>query len=214
MPLVLLPETKFNKYLSKINKNILTFDSAYAIVTIQRAKRSIRMRGQRDGCRMSREVIILKVKNIAEKKKLLTFWTKILLDFMFYCGIVVTATLPFSIKWVGKYFPRLLDNYQEIVIIYFVLGVAALVLIGELRKMFRTVLAENCFVAENVASLRKMGNWSFFIAGMSVLRSIVYLTTAMVVVVFVFIIAGLFSKVLALVFEEAVRYKEENDLTI
>jgi hypothetical protein len=30
----------------------------------------------------------------------------------------------------------------------------------------------------------------------------------------VFIIAGMFSKVLAMVFEEAVRYKEENDLTI
>lgn len=163
---------------------------------------------------MPREVIILKERSIAEKKKSITLWTKILLDFMFYGGIVVTATLPFSIKWAGNYLPRLLDHYQEIVIIYFVLGVAALVLIQELRKMFRTVLAENCFVMENVMSLRKMGNWSFFIAGMSVVRSIVYLTVAMAVVVLVFVIAGLFSKVLALVFEEAVRYKEENDLTI
>ncbi len=157
---------------------------------------------------------IISQRNITERKKLLTFWTKILLDFMFYCGIVVTATLPFSIKWLGNYLPRMVNNYQEIVIIYFVLGVAALVLIRELRKMFGTVLEENCFVTENVVSLRKMGNWSFFIAGMSVVRSIVYMTTAMAVVVFVFIIAGLFSKVLALVFEEAVRYKEENDLTI
>lgn len=163
---------------------------------------------------MPREVIILKERSIAEKKKSITLWTKILLDFMFYGGIIVTATLPFSIKWAGNYLPRLLDHYQEIVIIYFVLGVAALVLIQELRKMFRTVLAENCFVMENVMSLRKMGNWSFFIAGMSVVRSIVYLTVAMAVVVLVFVIAGLFSKVLALVFEEAVRYKEENDLTI
>ena len=34
------------------------------------------------------------------------------------------------------------------------------------------------------------------------------------VIILVFIIAGMFSKVLAMVFEEAVRYKEENDLTI
>ena len=67
---------------------------------------------------------------------------------------------------------------------------------------------------ENVASLRKMGNWSFFIALMSAVRSVVYLTIAMGVVIFVFVIAGLFSKVLAYVFEEAVRYKEENDLTV
>ena len=59
-----------------------------------------------------------------------------------------------------------------------------------------------------------MGNWSFFIALMSAVRSVVYLTIAMGVVIFVFVIAGLFSKVLAYVFEEAVRYKEENDLTV
>lgn len=152
--------------------------------------------------------------DIGARKETLTRWTKYLLDVMFYAGIVVTLTLPFSIKFIGKYIPRLLDNYQEIVIIYFVLGVSAVVLIQELRKMFRTVLRHDCFVMENVRSLQKMGNWSFFIAGMSVVRSIVYATVAMAVVVLVFVIAGLFSKVLALVFEEAVQYKEENDLTI
>ena len=87
-------------------------------------------------------------------------------------------------------------------------------MLWELRKIFRTVLAEDCFVRENVVSLRKMGSWSFFIALMSMVRSIVYMTIAMGVVILVFIIAGLFSKVLAYVFEEAVRFKEENDLTI
>ena len=157
-------------------------------------------------------------KSVAQKKQNLTRWTKYMLDFMFYGGIVVTASLPFSIKWMIHYLPdigeHLADHYQEAVIIYFVLGVSAIVLIQELRKIFNTVLDENCFVMENVASLRKMGNWSFFIAGMSVVRSIVYWTVAMAVVVFVFVIAGLFSKVLGMVFEEAVRYKEENDLTI
>lgn len=157
-------------------------------------------------------------KSIEQKKQILTRWTKYLLDFMFYGGIVVTASLPFSVKWIIKYLPHigdhLADHYQEAVIIYFVLGVSAIVLIQELRKIFKTVLDANCFVMENVASLRKMGNWSFFIAGMSVVRSIVWSTIAMAVVILVFMIAGLFSKVLALVFEEAVRYKEENDLTI
>lgn len=149
-----------------------------------------------------------------KKKQLLARRVKYLLDAAFYLGILVTASLPFSIKWIGKYYAPVAENYEESVIIYFVLGVSALVLIRELRKIFRTVLAEDCFVMENVVSLQKMGNWSFFIAGMSVVRSIVYMTVAMAVVIVVFIIAGLFSKVLAMVFEEAVRYKEENDLTI
>ena len=95
-----------------------------------------------------------------------------------------------------------------------ILGVLALLLVNELRKMFGTVLAENCFVPENVASLRRMGDLSFFIAAMSAVRCVVYLTIAMLVIILVFIIAGMFSKVLAMVFEEAVRYKKENDLTI
>ncbi len=167
---------------------------------------------------LSNETDISTRTNISDKKHNLTRWTKYLLDFMFYGGMVVTASLPVSVKLIGTYLPQigehLLEHYAEVVIIYFVLGIAAVVLIGELRKIFRTVLAEDCFVMSNVESLRKMGNWSFFIALMSTVRCIVYPTIAMLVIIFVFVIAGLFSKVLALVFEQAVRYKEENDLTI
>lgn len=95
------------------------------------------------------------------KKRNLTVCTKYLLDFMFYGGIVVTATLPLSIKKIGERLPYMIEDYAETVIIYFVLGVSAAVLIQELRRIFRTVLEENCFVQENVVSLRKMGNWSF-----------------------------------------------------
>lgn len=151
---------------------------------------------------------------LSARKQTLTKWTKYLLDFMFYSGILATASLAFSVRQAGKYLPQLVSHYEESVIIYTVLGVSAVILIRELRKIFKTVLDGDCFVMENVISLKKMGNWSFFIAGMSVVRSIVYMTIAMSVVILVFIIAGLFSKVLALVFEEAVRYKEENDLTI
>ena len=133
---------------------------------------------------------------------------------MFFAGIAVTVSLPWSVKLVGRQLPYMVEHYEETVIIYFVLGISALKLLWELRKIFRTVLAEDCFVRENVVSLRKMGSWSFFIALMSMVRSIVYMTIAMGVVILVFIIAGLFSKVLAYVFEEAVRFKEENDLTI
>lgn len=155
-----------------------------------------------------------KIKSLRAQRKGLTIATKYLLDFMFYVGILVTVTLPFSVKKIGEFLPQLIEHYEETVIIYFVLGVSACVLLRELRRIFRTVLKENCFVQENVVSLNKMGNWSFFIALMSVVRSIVYMTIAMLVVILVFIIAGLFSKVLAYVFREAVQYKEENDLTV
>ena len=153
--------------------------------------------------------------DLEARKRLLTKGTKYLLDFMFYAGILVTASLPFSLRWIGTHFlPGLMEHYEEIVMIYFVLGISAEKLIWELRRIFKTVLAEDCFVTENVVSLQKMGNWSFFIAGMSIMRCIVFTTVAMAVVILVFVIAGLFSKVLAMVFEQAVRYKEENDLMV
>ena len=154
------------------------------------------------------------MKDLKEKKLGLAGGTKLILDIMFYGGILVTATLPLSLKWIGKYLSRIQDNYAASLIVYFILGVSAVLLLNELRKIFRTVLSKDCFVTENVISLRRMGNISFFIVLMSVVRGIVFMTVAILVVILVFVIAGLFSKVLAYVFEEAIRYKEENDLTI
>ena len=161
------------------------------------------------------------------KKDNLTKLTKYLLDFMFYAGIVVTLTLPvtarFALEWISE---RGADGpfvylhwgigqyYVATVVIYFFLGICALLLIRELRKMFRTVLEGQAFVEGNVKSLHRMAKISLAIVVLSIIRSAVYLTIAMLVVTLVFVIAGLFSEVLSRVFEEAINYKEENDLTI
>ena len=64
-------------------------------------------------------------KDQRSKKKKLAIWTKYLLDIMFYGGIAVTVTLPFSVRKIGELLPLLVEHYEETVIIYFVLGVAA-----------------------------------------------------------------------------------------
>lgn len=148
------------------------------------------------------------------KKETIIKMTKYLLNFMFFTGILVTISLPITVKWIGEYLPEIKERYAEFVLIYFVLGVLAVAIVGELRKMFRTVLADDCFVIGNVVSLQRMGTYSFMIAAVSLVQSILYITVAMLVVVLVFIIGGLFSKVLAFVFDRAIKYKEENDLTI
>lgn len=152
------------------------------------------------------------------KKETICKLTKILLDIMFFGGIIVTLSLPWSLKFVYNLLFIRQDltrtEYREVVMIYFVLGTLAALILGELRKMFRTVLNDDCFVKENVVSLQRMGTYSFIIAAVSLLRMILFLTMAMLVIVLVFVIAGLFSKVLAFVFDQAVTYKIENDLTI
>ena len=143
-------------------------------------------------------------------------FTKYLLDFMYYAGMVVTMTLMWSVRWIADYwgYEVFQTQYKEVVVIYTILGLLAILIIGELRKMFRTVLSNDAFVMGNVISLKRMGTYSFLIAAICLIRTVLYLTVAMLTLILVFIIAGLFSKVLAFVFEKAIRYKEENDLTI
>lgn len=147
-------------------------------------------------------------------KDKITVFTKVILDIMFYCGIAVTLSLPVTVRLLGKYEEKFLEHYAELVVIYFILGILALFIIRELRKMFRTVLKGDCFVRDNVISLQKMSVYSFLIVAVSVIRTVVYLTSAMLVVILVFCIAGLFSRVLSMVFDQAVEYKQENDFTI
>ncbi len=148
-------------------------------------------------------------------KDRLTVITKILLDCMYFGGILVTATVPLSFYWYGKYFNEwFIKFYLQLCILFILSGIFAVLIIRELRKMFSTVLADNCFVRENVVSLKKMGTYSFIIGAITACRLPLYVTPAAMVVVLVFIIAGLFSKVLSQVFDKAVSYKLENDLTI
>ena len=147
-------------------------------------------------------------------KDRLTIITKILLDFMFYSGIAVTATLPLSIRFYGKYNSYFADNYLPLILLFFFSGIFAILIIYELRKMFRSVLSDDCFIPENVVSLRRMGTYSIIIALITAGRLFLYVTPAVLIVILVFVIAGLFSKVLSRVFDRAVTYKLENDLTI
>ena len=147
-------------------------------------------------------------------KDKLTLFTKYLLDFMFYMGIVVIITLPLIIKLYGHYNTYFVENYYSLCVIFFLSGIFAVLILRELRKMFRSVLNDDCFIRENVISLDHMSIYSFFIAVITACRLFLYLTPAVLVVILVFVIAGLFSKVLARVFDKAVTYKLENDLTI
>lgn len=147
------------------------------------------------------------------KDKLILF-TKYLLDFMFYSGFIVILTLPLTIRFYGKFDPYFAENFYTLCIAFFLAGVFAELIILELRKIFRSVLNDDCFIRENVVSLDRMSFYSFMIVIIMICRLFIYTTVAVLVVILVFMIAGLFSKVLARVFDKAVSYKLENDLTI
>lgn len=193
-----------NKYLSNINKKLLTFKKSYAILWKRQNETAFLVHLIR--AKFMRRTLCMKDK--------LTLFTKYLLDFMFYSGIFVILTLPFSIRFYGKYNTYFRDNYYSLLVVFFLSGIFAVLIIYELRKMFRSVLNDDCFIRENVTSLEKMSTYSFFISVIMACRLFIYITPAVLIIILVFVIAGLFSKVLAQVFDKAVNYKLENDLTI
>ena len=117
---------------------------------------------------------------------------------------MITLGIPVIFRYVGRYIQSFRVHYIPQCVLYIGSGILALMIVRELRRMFGTVLEDNAFIMENADSLKRMGKFSFFLAS----------TPATVVVIIVFSIAGLFCFVLCQVFEQAVRYKEENDLTI
>lgn len=141
-------------------------------------------------------------------------FTKWLLDAMFYGGLVITLGIPVIFRYVGRYIQSFRVHYIPQCVLYIGSGILALMIVRELRRMFGTVLEDNAFIMENADSLKRMGKFSFFLAFLSLIRLPLASTPATVVVIIVFSIAGLFCFVLCQVFEQAVRYKEENDLTI
>ena len=148
------------------------------------------------------------------KEDKITKITKFILDIMFYSGSLICFLLPFIFKFAGKWYPTFQTHYISMCVLFFISGILAVFIIKELRKMFQTVMNENCFIEENVKSLKKMAKYSLGISIVTSIRLWIIVTPATLIIRLVFFIAGLFSQVLSKVFEQAVQYKIENDLTI
>lgn len=142
-------------------------------------------------------------------------FTKWITDLMVYGGVLVLVTLPASLRLAGRLlWPEYARHYAAMLAVFGAAGILGLLIVIHLRRMMRTVLREDCFVRENVISLNRMALASAGIAVIFVGKLLIVPTPASAVIVLVFFIAALFSEVLARVFDQAIRYKEENDLTI
>ena len=91
-----------------------------------------------------------------DQKRIIIF-TKYLLNFMFYSGILVAVSLPCTLKLAGRYYSAdFADHYISMLIIFFLSGVCGLIIVWQLKKMITTVLEKNCFVDSNTKSLKVM----------------------------------------------------------
>jgi len=148
------------------------------------------------------------------KTKLVHKISKILVDFLFYTGIITTVSIPFLKGYINWFYGY--DNSLKNPMIYtlFFSGICAVYLLFNLKSMFKSLLNGDPFVEKNVSHFRKMATTSMIIALIYIVKNIFLFTITTLIIVFIFIIVSLFCLTLKDLFKQAVTYKEENDLTI
>lgn len=148
-------------------------------------------------------------------KKGLSGVVKCFLDLVFIGGACIFITLPITLRWYFDIINRIgNENYNFLLGFLYVTGFLCLIILHEMRKIFKNLNLKNPFIMSNVKSLQRMSISSFIISAAYIVKIFLYNSFLTIIIAMVFIIAGLFSIILAEVFRQAVEVKEENDLTI
>ena len=157
-------------------------------------------------------------------KKSLSSMLNIILSMILFFGVLLTG-----LTYYKTFSENNMRNVDEIIlIILLTIGViCTFTVIIELKRVIKTLVLENPFTWKNVKSLRRITFSCFIIAGCYLINflanigkaeySIIYIDTKGVhtdAEIFIFLFAGCFVGILSKVFEQAVKYKEDNDLTI
>jgi len=136
--------------------------------------------------------------------------TAVLVNIMFYGGILACALTPFGTRLYGFTGREYIIQTGAILLS----GFASVYIMYQLKRMFKTVTSGDPFVMENAVSLKRTAAASFIIAAVYVAKAILLFTPATFVIIVIFVTAGLFCLTLMSVFTAAVQFKEENSLTI
>ena len=157
-------------------------------------------------------------------KKSLSSMLNITLSMILFFGVILTGLTYY------KTFSE--DNMKNIdgIILFIILTIGVIctfTIIIELKRVIKTLVLENPFILENVKSLRRITFSCFTISGCYLINfligigkndySIIYIDTKGVhtdAEIFIFLLAGCFVGILSKVFQQAVKYKKDNDLTI
>jgi len=148
------------------------------------------------------------------KNSFVHYLTKVLVDIMFYGGILCCVSVPFIMPTLTKYFGYKEGTVIPFTIILMLSGFCALFILWQLKAMFKTLLGGNPFISKNVNCLRRCSVASFLIAIIYTAKLTFWFTIASCIIIIIFALLGLFCLTLKDLFKQAVFYKEENDWTV
>ena len=148
------------------------------------------------------------------KNSFVHYLTKVLVDIMFYGGILCCIAVPFLMPSLKIIFGYREAQILPLTAILLSSGLCSLYILWQLKAMFHTLLGGDPFTGANVNCLRKCSVASLLIALIYIGKLIFWFTVATTLIVIIFSLLGLFCLTLKDVFKQAVAYKEENDWTV
>jgi len=138
---------------------------------------------------------------------------EICLKILLVIGTLVIIFLPYLLKAYVQIFNPILD-YNAALIILYVSGIPALIIVYKFIKIFGTLRQDNPFILENVQYLNVISICSLIIAIEYIIGLFFIISVFEIILIAVFIIAWLGAYILSELLRKAVEYKEENELTI
>lgn len=145
----------------------------------------------------------------------LSIFIEYTLSLLMLVALGLTITLPWSIPAITLHYPgepELL--YEKYLILLAVSGVMALLILWQARAILHIINKGNPFVNETVKRFRIIGIECLILAAFYFV-SIFFIAKFFMALVFItFSVVGMILFVFAQIFEQAIAYKEENDMTI
>ena len=148
------------------------------------------------------------------KNSVVHYIAKVAVEIMFYGGICCVLAVPFLSRWIMEYFQYSRWDAWIVSSALMLSGVCVVYILYQLKKMFRTLLGGDPFVAGNISCFRRMSVACALISLIYLAKMLLLFSLSTLVIVLVFAVACLFCLTLKDVFKQAVAYKEENDLTV
>lgn len=148
------------------------------------------------------------------KNSFVHYLTKVIVDVMFYGGILSCVILPFAVKPLADFFDYTKIAVVPLTIFLISTGALAIYILWQLKSILKTLIGGNPFIHKNVDCLRKCAAASFTMAIIYIVKMIFCPTAASSVIIIIFSLLSLFCLTLKDVFKQAVTYKEENDWTV
>lgn len=147
-------------------------------------------------------------------RKSLSSFVQVMLEVVFILGIGVILTLPWDLTWYLNNFEVRQDVYYPMLVILYVSGVLALIVVYKFTRLFKALSDNKPFVFENAKLLKQISICCFLISIIYIAGIFIFQSVFPVIIFMIFTVGWIGMYILSELFKQAVKYKEENDLTI